>query len=140
MQAFGGLAAREEPRRKPTGPVPGVPAATSGQYSGPNGECALADAQFTDKFIAYYDVCGWKEHVKAAEGGGGLSLGELLDALRSAEGSQSRDALREYGPTKCPEAPRLRRDLDFRVTQASDSVLVSAEVSPAGLINRNHPA
>src|SRR6267378_3569937 len=34
-----------------------------------------------------------------------------------------------------PFAARVRADLDFRLTQISDCVVVSTEISPAGVIN-----
>ena len=35
----------------------------------------------------------------------------------------------------CPNSRYIQRDLDFRLTQLSDCVIVSSEVSPAGVIN-----
>jgi hypothetical protein len=91
--------------------------------------------QFTEKFIAFVDVLGFKEHVKAAENGSGVSLPELLELVRQLGAPEDRDRFVKHGPTTCPQSTFVQRDLDFRVTQISDCVIVSAETSPAGLIN-----
>ena len=49
-----------------------------------------------------------------------------------------RDLFSKHGPTSCPLAPYLSKDLNFRHTRISDGVVVSVEVSPAGLINLVH--
>ena len=91
--------------------------------------------QFSDKFIAYIDVLGFKSLVTAAEDGSGLSLTELVGLLALLGTGAERARFQEHGPTTCPEAPYHNRNLDFRVTQISDCAIVSAEISPAGIIN-----
>ena len=91
--------------------------------------------QFTDKFIGFVDVLGFKEHVKTAEDGSGVSLLELLELVRELGATEDRNRFVKHGPTTCPQSAYIQRDLDFRVTQISDCVIVSAEISPAGLIN-----
>jgi hypothetical protein len=71
--------------------------------------------QFEDKFIAFVDILGWKNHVVAAEAGSGLSLGELLDALKLLRGPQAEFA--EFRPTICPMSARKGRDVAFCLTQ-----------------------
>ncbi len=93
------------------------------------------NSQFKDKFVAFVDVLGFKGMVRAAEAGTGTSLPALLDALKELGTSKSRDQYVEYGPITCPCAACIQKDLDFRVTQISDCVVVSSEVSPAGVIN-----
>jgi hypothetical protein len=67
------------------------------------------------------------------EGNGDLSRAlELTKALGSAADSNK---FVQYGPTTCPLARRIANDPDFQVTQISDCVVISAEVSPAGMIN-----
>ena len=41
----------------------------------------------------------------------------------------------KYGPTICPEAPHINKDVGFCITSVSDSALISTEISPAGIIN-----
>ena len=95
----------------------------------------MSELQYTEKFIAFFDVLGWKYLVRASEEGRVLSLRELSEILAALGTADDREHFEKYGPTICPEAPHIRKDMDFRITSASDSVLISAEVSPAGLIN-----
>ena len=104
--------------------------AAKGMYTTP-----LSEAQYTEKFIAYLDVLGWKSFVRASEERSQPSLQELFEILTALGTDADIKHFEKYGPTTCPEAPRIRKDMDFRITRASDSVLISAEVSPAGLIN-----
>jgi hypothetical protein len=90
---------------------------------------------FADKFIAFVDVLGSKKLVSEAEQGEGLPLPDLLKLLGCLGTGKERDRFEKYGPTCCPCAPRIEKNLDFRVTQISDCVVVSAELSPAGVIN-----
>ena len=91
--------------------------------------------QFSDKFLAYIDVLGFKTLVASAEDGSGLPLTELVDLLSLLGKGTERARFEAHGPSTCPEAPFVERHLDFRVTQISDCAIVSAEVSPAGAIN-----
>lgn len=91
--------------------------------------------QSADKFVGYVDIVGFKSLVQAAEADTGLAFSELSQAVEALGTENDLKHLEQYGPTTCPQAPRLRRNLDFQITQASDCVIVSAEVSPAGIIN-----
>jgi hypothetical protein len=95
----------------------------------------MTGSEFPEKFIAFYDILGWKHHVRAAEEGRGLSLADLGAVVTALGSDEDRRHFEKYGPTTCPQAPRIRNDLDFRITVASDCAIVSAEVSPAGLVN-----
>jgi hypothetical protein len=90
---------------------------------------------FSDKFIAYVDVLGFKELVSNAEQGNGLPLPDLLQLLEHLGTGKERARFDRYGPTCCPGAPRIDKNLDFRVTQISDCVVVSSEISPTAVIN-----
>lgn len=83
--------------------------------------------EFTEKFIAFIDILGFKNLVEQAEAGRGMGLDRLLE-LRNKLGAKRR-------PAWCPQSQRRQADLDFCVSQVSDSVIVSAEISPAGAIN-----
>jgi hypothetical protein len=90
---------------------------------------------FSDKFIAYVDVLGFKGLVAAAEDGSGIALPELLDLLTLLGKGTERARFERHGSLTCPHAPHIERNLDFRLTQISDCVIVSTEVSPAGVVN-----
>ena len=90
---------------------------------------------FTDKFVAFVDILGFKQLVADAEQGKGLPLPDLLHLLEYLGTGKERASFDKYGPRCCPCAPRIEKNLDFRVTQISDCAIVSAEVSPAAAIN-----
>lgn len=88
--------------------------------------------QTKDKFIAFVDILGFSAMLKAEEQSGrDLSRPlELMKMLGSAE--------REHHPSLCPASRRIAADIDFKLTQISDCVVVSTEASPAGIINLVH--
>ena len=92
----------------------------------------MNETKFKDEFIGFVDILGWKVKVKAAEAGTGMPLIEVLKELGTPEG-QSR--FKKYGPTICPKSTFAQRDLDFQLTRFSDCVIVSSEISSAGVIN-----
>jgi hypothetical protein len=87
-----------------------------------------------DKVIAFVDIVGFSAMVEDAERDGGdyARPFELIAALGSAADSER---VRAQGPSVCPHSPHISPGLDFRITQVSDCVVISAEVSPAGAIN-----
>jgi len=87
-----------------------------------------------DKFIGFVDILGWKEKMKAAEAGTGMTLAELKELQKDLGTASDRDRIRA-GPEICPQSTYIQRDLDFQLTQDTDCVIVSSEVSPAGVIN-----
>jgi hypothetical protein len=95
----------------------------------------MSEPEFKDKFIGFVDILGFKEMVKAAEAGTGVRLSELLENTKALGTPDDRKLLEKIGPTVCPDSAHVQRDLDFQLTQVSDCVIVSTEVSPAGVIN-----
>jgi hypothetical protein len=95
----------------------------------------VGNVEFKDKFIAFVDVLGFKKMVEAAEAGTGMPLHELLDMLRELGKPEDREKIKKHGPMVCPQSTFVQRDLNFQLTQISDCVVVSCEVSPAGVIN-----
>jgi hypothetical protein len=89
---------------------------------------------YADKFVAFVDILGFK-HMVAESEKDEAKLAQLLATVERLGDGKEREKFEVYGPTCCPCAPRTAKNLDFRVTQISDCVIVSAEVSPAGLIN-----
>jgi hypothetical protein len=96
---------------------------------------SVSEAEFRDKFIGYVDVLGFKNLVKSAEAGHGMRLPALLELLKHLGTQESKERYVKHGPHICPQAAFVRRDLDFQITQVSDCVVVSAEISPSGVIN-----
>ncbi len=95
--------------------------------------------EFKDKFIGFVDILGWKERVKAAEAGTGMSLVQLKKEILPNLGTlEDQIEIEKAGPSVCPESSYLQRDLDFKLTQVTDSVIVSSEISPAGVVNLVH--
>ena len=91
--------------------------------------------EFEEKFIAFVDVLGFKNMVDASESGNGIPLREIMENLKMLGGPEDENKYKEHGPTICPQSSFIRKDLNFKVTQISDCVIVSSEVSPAGAIN-----
>lgn len=92
-------------------------------------------SDFVDKFIAYIDILGFKKLVSDAESGRGIPLPQLLGILKCFGTGNERERFEKYGPACCPMSRYSQRNLDFRLTQVSDCAVISAEVSPAGIIN-----
>lgn len=98
----------------------------------------MSGVTFEDKFIAYIDVLGFSKLVEAAVAGSQGPLDEVLQILTEFGSPKHRERFARYGPTLCPESKCLQRHLDFQVTSISDCLIVSSEVSPAGVINLLH--
>lgn len=91
--------------------------------------------EFKEKFIGFVDVLGFKNMVEAAEAGTGMAFKELLEVIEHLGKTEDKEKFKKYGPTTCPQSRYLQRDLDFQLKQISDCVIVSSEISPAGVIN-----
>ncbi len=94
----------------------------------------VSSVEFKDKFVAFVDILGFKNMVEAAETGTGMSLPELLDILKELGKPEDQQRIRKHGPMVCRQSAFVRRDLNFQLTQISDCVVASSEVSPAGVI------
>lgn len=93
------------------------------------------EMELQDKFIGFIDILGYSALTRATEEGTGFTF-ERLEALTKKLGTEEdRKHFEKYGATTCPSAPYIQRHMDFEISQAWDSVVVSAEVSPAGIIN-----
>ncbi|MCA6097623.1 hypothetical protein [Bradyrhizobium australafricanum] len=90
---------------------------------------------FVEKFIGFVDILGFKNMVLEAEKGHGLPLEVILSATNDLGSDEIRDRYRRRGPSICPQSAKIAPDVDFQITQLSDSVLVSTEISPAGVIS-----
>jgi hypothetical protein len=95
----------------------------------------MPDIQFQDKLIAFVDIVGFKALVSGAESDTGqLTLPEIREATQLLGTEADCKRMIERGPNLCPAAPRLTKHVSFKLTQVSDCVVVSVEVSPAGAI------
>jgi hypothetical protein len=92
--------------------------------------------QYSDKFIAFVDIIGFESLVRASEcDPDPLAARRIVELQQALHGQDLVADIQELGPRICPESSRLHESLDFRVSQVSDCLVVSAEVSPAGLIS-----
>lgn len=91
-----------------------------------------------DKFIAFVDILGFSDFVEEIERSGLGDLSGALELIKKLGNTTDHDRFAKYGPITCPSAPYMAKDLNFRLTQISDCVVISVEVSPAGLINLLH--
>jgi hypothetical protein len=87
-----------------------------------------------EKFIGFVDILGFKDLVERAEVGDGVTFSQINDAVSALGSEKDIEAIRLYGPSICPESKRQHDDLDFEITQVSDCMIVSSEISPAGAI------
>ena len=95
-----------------------------------------ANMQSKEKFIAFLDILGFSALVEQAEASGDLSRPiELAQLLGDGQGASEMVVI---GPKTCPQSAYIEKGLDFQITQISDCAVISAEVSPAGLINLVH--
>jgi len=91
--------------------------------------------EYQEKFVAYLDVLGFTNLVKDSENGTGMPLSELIELLQLLGTSEDVSRFKKDGPIICPDSRYTQRDLNFKLTQISDCVVVSSEVSSAGVIN-----
>lgn len=90
--------------------------------------------QLTNKFIAFVDILGFSSAVERIDNGGSLSLEALAEATRLLGSDDDVKAIKAHGPSICPCARRVQHDVDFQLSQVSDCVVISTEVSPSGVI------
>jgi hypothetical protein len=92
---------------------------------------------YEDKFIAFVDILGFSDLVRQSEEKteGSLSVEELLVLTEKLGTSEGEARFAKSGPVVCPCSPYISKDLGFQITQVSDCVVVSTEVSPAAIIN-----
>ena len=97
----------------------------------------VTEAKSIDKFIAFFDVLGWKSLVRRTEQNNNGSLTEVVDVLDMIrrEVTSRKELLFDDGSKVCPSALSIKQDIDFCFTMFSDNVVISTEVSPAGLVN-----
>ncbi|WP_146188368.1 hypothetical protein [Methylosinus sporium] len=91
--------------------------------------------ELRDKFIGYVDILGFSSLTYAVEEGRHFTWDQFAELIKALGTEFDKKAIHDYGPTVCPTAPRIQNNLDFQLTQAWDSVVISTETSPAGAIS-----
>ena len=86
--------------------------------------------KFSEKYVAFVDVLGFKNMIQEAESGTGRTLLDLHEMLNDLGATGGRKSSR-----LCPSSSYIAEDMDFRVAKISDCVIVSAESSASGIIN-----
>lgn len=73
--------------------------------------------------------------VARAENGNGRSLSEIQNILRTLGRADEKQKFQKHGPITCPDSQCLAKDMDIEITQISDCVIISSEISPAAIVN-----
>lgn len=95
----------------------------------------MSAPEFQEKFIGFIDVLGFKQMIEGAERGKGRTLIEIKEILAELGHTEDKARFEKSGPRCCPYSAVITKGMNFEVTQVSDCAIVSAEVSPAGVIN-----
>lgn len=95
----------------------------------------MSSPAFSEKFIAFVDILGFKSLVAEAEKGENVSLDDVIALTKELGGPEKVERYRKHGPRLCPQSAKISNDVAFALTQVSDCVIISTEISPAGLIS-----
>ncbi|MES1926288.1 hypothetical protein [Salinisphaera sp. T31B1] len=87
-----------------------------------------------EKFVGFVDILGFSQQVEWREHDDELSINDLLKAAEALGSDKDKRDIEIDGPTLCPDAKKIQKNLDFQITKVSDCVVVSAELSPAGAL------
>ena len=91
--------------------------------------------KYTEKFVAFIDILGFKNMVASSSATGKPSIEELEKLQSILRNEQDQRFYKTSGAEIAPCSKHIQKDLNFVVSQVSDCAIVSAEVSPAGIIN-----
>lgn len=91
--------------------------------------------EFKIKIVAFVDVLGFSSLVKRAEAEDGVTLETILESLETMKAQKVSKWIIENGPELCSKSKSLEKNLDYVVTQVSDSIVISCEATPVGAIN-----
>lgn len=95
----------------------------------------MNEVVYENKFVSFIDIIGFKKLIERSETGDGKALPSIISMLEKFGETDKQEFYQIYGPEVCPGAARINKHLDFKITQISDCLVVSSEVSPAGLVN-----
>lgn len=91
--------------------------------------------KYTEKYVAFIDILGFKNMVASSSATGKPSIEELEKLQSILRNEQDQRFYKTSGAEIAPCSKHIQKDLNFVVSQVSDCAIVSAEVSPAGIIN-----
>jgi hypothetical protein len=97
-------------------------------------EATMSTLRSKEKFVGFVDILGFSKQVEWREHDNELSIEDLLKASDALGSDKDKRDMEIDGPTLCPQAEKIARDVDFQLTQISDCVIVSAEISPSGAL------
>jgi hypothetical protein len=91
---------------------------------------------FKEKFISFVEILGWKDSINRAEDETDVdkALADSAGATKNLVDQNLKINFQKYGHTVCPDSKSIQQDLDIKVTQISNCVAISTEISPAGII------
>jgi metal-sulfur cluster biosynthetic enzyme len=87
-----------------------------------------------ENFVGFVDILGFSKQVEWREHDNELSIEDLLKAMDALGSDKDKRDMEIDGPTLCPKADKIASDVDFQLTQISDCVIVSVEISPSGAL------
>lgn len=90
---------------------------------------------FKRKIVAFVDVLGFSSLVKRAEAEDGVTLEIILESLEKMRAREISSQIVEHGPVLCPGSESFEKNLDYVLTQVSDSIVISCEATPVGALN-----
>lgn len=89
--------------------------------------------KYEQRFVAFVDILGFHELVKhSVKNDDADSIGRMIHRLAP---DADIELYKQTGAEVCPDSRRINHDLAVQITQVSDCVIISAEISPAGAIN-----
>lgn len=88
---------------------------------------------YKKKLVAFVDILGFGDLVRKSVDEGDAEI--ILRTMKRLASNDDIESYRGNAAQICKNAEKLSNDLDFRISQVSDCVVVSAELSPAGAIN-----
>lgn len=93
----------------------------------------MTNVKYEEKCVAFVDILGFKEIVERSHKNN--SPEDILEIMELMCSRNDRLQYKEYGPEICSESPKSSPDISFQVSQISDSLILSTEVSATGAIN-----
>jgi hypothetical protein len=88
--------------------------------------------KYEEKYVAFIDILGFKSIVEKSNTNEHV---EYIIRIMGLLGSDCDRTRISTGTTICQNSKMINGNLDIQVTQCSDSVIISTELSPAGAIN-----